>query len=1069
MTDANSENRELEAGPSSSGGSATDGRPSNGVGAFAIRHRLSIIFVTIAVCLGGAFSAARMPSSVFPETNFPRVVILIDNGIMPSNEMMATITRPIEEAVKNIPGVVQVRSSTGRGGAEVNVFFDWQTDMVQSELFVLNRIAQLKGDLPETAKTTVWRLTFNAFPILGVSMTSPNRDLVDLWERAQYDLKPRFLRIPGVGRVDLVGGRAPEFHIVLDPLKLAAIGLGVDDITHALEQENIIAPAGFQTENYTLYLTLIDGRAKDIKELEGLVVSMRGTQPVRLQDVARIERSQEPVFNVVNAQGKRAVLLNIRAQPSGSSILEIAASLKEQMAQLSATMPPDIELSFYYDQSLFVEDSVSSVWEAVMIGLIFALLILYAFLKNWGSVLTAIVVIPVSVLATIAVMYASHMTFNLMTLGGIAAAIGLIIDDAIVVVEAIHARLVQGIERQLAIGQALKEILHPIIGSTFTPVVVFIPLSFLDGLPGVFFRALALTMVVSLLTSLVLALTLTPALASLFLGNHKTAGDSELGESKPTDPATTSADPWPHVEGAAAGKVLSPLLTAFEGALRFVLHRRWAVPVVSVLLILSAVVLYGQLKSDFLPDTDEGGFVVDYRTPWGTSLEETDRMMREAEALLMSLPEVEGYSRRTGARLALALAEPNTGDFLVKLRPDRTRSTEEVKTELRKLLNEAIPGSEWEFPGILGDLIGDLTWSPKPIEVKLFSTDIDWLKKTAPRVQEVVSGVPGVVDTFDGLVLTGPTITFRVRRADAKRYGLSTQEIASVVNAALLGNPATSILEGDRVVDIRILLEDHNLDRMATMKSLPLRSSGGAVITLGQVADLILEEGQLELHREDLRQLVAVTGDLEGRDTGSAVAEIKSRLSQLTDLPAAQVEFGGLFEQQIKAFKNLLTVLILGIILVFMVLVFEFRSFLEPISIVVGAVMAMFGTIAALWITGTSLNIVSFLGAIIGVGIVAKNGILMLDLVSHLRSEGADITEALLRSGKRRLRPILMTSLATMLAMLPLAWGIGHGADMLRPMAIGIIGALSISMLFSLLVTPTMYYLLAPFMSGSKA
>jgi len=389
--------------------------------------------------------------------------------------------------------------------------------MVESELYVLNRVAQLKSSLPAETKTTVWRLTFNAFPIIGVSLTSPERDIMELWEKARYYLKPRFLTIPGVARVDLVGGRTPEYHVIVDPVRLAAAGLAMGDVTAALEKNNVVEPAGFHAENYTIYLALVDGRVKGPEELLEMAVAMRDSHPVRIRDFARVERGPEPVFNVVNAQGRRAVLMNIRAQPKGSSILDIARQLKEQLAEVRRTLPPDMELSFYYDQSLLVQESVRSVWESIFIGLLFAVVILYVFLKSWGSVLTSIVVIPISILATVVVMFATRMTFNLMTLGGIAAAIGVIIDDAIVVVEAIVTESMKGVPRLKAIRNALSDILHPLVGSTLMPVVVFVPLAFLDGLPGVFFRALALTMVVALMTSLVLAVTLTPALASIFL------------------------------------------------------------------------------------------------------------------------------------------------------------------------------------------------------------------------------------------------------------------------------------------------------------------------------------------------------------------------------------------------------------------------------------------------------------------------------------------------------------------------------------------------------------------------
>ncbi len=1012
------------------------------LGRFAIRHRLAIIFIAIAICVAGAYCTLRMPSSVFPETEFPRCVILIDNGVMPANEMMATITRPIEEAMKDIPGVVQVRSATGRGSAEVNVFFNWQVDMVTSELYVLNRIGQLKNTLPSTAQTTVWRLTFNAFPIIGVSLTSPNRDIMKLWEVARYELKPRFLRIPGVARVDLVGGRTPEYHVIVDTMKLAALNLSMSDVAAALEKNNLLAPAGFHMENYTIYLALVDGRVSGPEELAELVVAARGDQVLRLRDVARVERGPEPVFNVVNAQGRRAVLMNIRAQPTGSSILNIARDLKQQLAELRRVLPPDLELSFYYDQSLLVRESVISVWEAIIVGLLFSALVLYFFLKNWGSVLTAIIVIPISVLVSIVVMYLSKMTFNLMTLGGIGAAIGVIIDDAIVVVEAIVTKITQNVPRRQAVAEAIGEIFLPLVGSTLTPVVVFLPLATLDGLPGVFFRALALTMTATLLTSLVLAVTLTPTLASLLIRDRS---HLEHGH------APASVD---------GGFIMRPLTRWFERLLRGALRWRWVTLLTCALIGVSAWLLYGKLQTGFMPDMDEGGFVIDCLTPWGTSLEETDRMMQQAEAILRATPEVEGYSRRTGARLALAVAEPNKSDFLVKLKPDRKRSTEEVKQDLRRKFNAALPGGEWEFPGILGDLIGDLLWSPKPIEIKLFSTDTAWLMKKAPQVKETIEKIKGVVDINDGLKMTGPTITFRVRHHDAQRFGLTADAIAAAVNTAMLGTPVSSVLEGDRVVAIRVVADPRQLDRMAALREMLLRTSNGRAVKLSQVADVVEEPGQLELTREDLRQLVAVTAALENRDMGSAMAEIKQKLETDKTIPPGTIEYGGLYQQQAESFRNLLVVLLLAVALVFTVLLMEFRSFYEPLAIVFGSVLALFGTIAALWMTDTPLNIVSFLGAIIGVGIVAKNGILMLDLVEHLRAQGLSLEDSLAQAGRRRLRPILMTSLTTVFGMAPLAWGVGHGADMLKPLAIGVIGALCISVLFSLLATPTAYYVM---------
>jgi CzcA family heavy metal efflux pump len=1008
---------------------------------WAIRHAKAISFIAFILCMAGIYAALQMPSSVFPQTNFPRVVILADNGVMPGDEMMAAITRPIEESMKDIPGAVTIRSATGRGSAEINVFFSWNTDMVQAELFVLGRLAQIRSVLPSTAQTTVWRLTFSAFPIIGVSLTSPSRDVMALWEEARYDLKPRFLRIPGVARVDLVGGRTPEYHVISDPVRLQAAGLGLSEITDALAKNNLFSPAGMHEENYTLYLAVVDGRVHNIEEIENLTVGVVNGRPVQIRDVARVERGPQPVFNVVTSEGVPAVLLNIRSQPDGST-LDIAANLRKELDQLRKDLPPDMKLAFFYDQSQLVRASVGSVWESILFGLILSIVILYLFLKNWTTTLVAIVVIPITVLITLVAMRLAGLSFNLMTLGGIAAAIGLVIDDAIVVVEAIYAKIATGRPRLEAIQEAVGEIIRPLIGSTLTPVVVFLPLAFLVGIAGVFFRALALTMVVSLLTSLALAVTLTPSLASwLMRGREK-----QVHGHAPKD--------------GEAGPILGLALRVYEVCVRKALRHAWITLGTCVALMVLGVFLYTHLESDFLPQMDEGGFVLDYVAPWGTSLAETDRQLLQAEEILKATPEIESYSRRTGARLALAIAEPNTGDFLVKLKAQRKRSTAEVISELRRKINTALPGIEWEFPGILSDLIGDLTWSPQPIEVKLYSTDTEFLKTKAPQIEEELKKIKGVVDTTDGLIMTGPTLSLRVRHAEAARLGFTVDDIAAAVNTAMLGRTSSSVLEGDRLVDIRVTLEPAWLGRMAALRELPLRTPAGAVVQLSQVADIVEEPGQMEMHREDLRQNISVTARLEGRDLGSAMKEIQEKLGKDPSLPPGAIEFGGLYEQQRESFRNLLTVLAMAILLVFTVLLIEFGSYREPIAIVFGSVLALLGSILALWLTGTTLNIVSFLGATIGVGIVAKNGILMLDFVDRLRAEGASLEDALVRSGHRRLRPVLMTSMAAGLGMLPLAYGLGTGADMLKPLAIAVIGALCISVLLSLIATPVVYLLL---------
>jgi multidrug efflux pump subunit AcrB len=594
------------------------------LGRFAIIHRGAIVFVTMALCLGSGYCAFHIASSVFPRTDFPRVVILVDNGVTPADEMMATITRPIEEAMKDIPGVTTIRSAPGRGSAEVNVFFNWQVDIVQSQLYVLGRLAQTRPTLPDTATTQVYRLTFSAFPIIGVSLTSDTRDITPLWETARYELKPRFLRIPGVARVDLVGGRSTEYHVIVDLLRLQACGPTLSDVTDAFKQNNLIASAGMHQENHLLYLTVVDGRLRDLEAIADFPVKVVDGHPICVRDFARVVRGPEPVFNIVTADGKEAVLLNIRSQPGGST-LEIAKRLRWQIETLRRQLPSDMKLAFFYDQSLFVRESVRGVWQAILFGLILSVAVLYLFLKNWGSTIVATLVIPMTVLMTLVAMKLTGLTFNMMTLGGIAAAVGVIIDNAIVVVEAIHTKLGSGVSRPAAVESAVGELFGPLVASTLTPVVVFIPLAFLTGITGVFFRALAMSMVFALLTSLVLAVTVIQSLAVWWMSVRM-------------DPAIRE---W-SMEG---GAVLRLLIRMYEASIRVVLRHRWITLGGCLLILLASLQFYRRLDRDFLPPMDEGGFVIDYQGPPGTSLAETAQMLRQAEAILQTVPEIASYSR----------------------------------------------------------------------------------------------------------------------------------------------------------------------------------------------------------------------------------------------------------------------------------------------------------------------------------------------------------------------------------------------------------------------------------------
>jgi multidrug efflux pump subunit AcrB len=749
------------------------------------------------------------------------------------------------------------------------------------------------------------------------------------------------------------------------------------------------------------------------------------------------------------------VVLSITRQPDANTV-NVVDEVKAEFSAMHQQLPKDVRVAPFYDESLFIRDAMRSVRDAILIGLLLSIVILYAFLRNWGTTFVAVLVIPVTVLATFLAMWLVGLSFDLMTLGGVAAAIGLVIDDAIVVVENIYAHLSRGQSRRAAVQSAVSEITVPIIGSTITPVVVFLPLTLLTGVVGVFFRSLALTMAVALLTSLVLALSFTPVLAERFVSAKRRdqPGDEEneqraemtIGEEE---------------EEERQGRILGAIRGRYEWLLRHALDHRWFVIAMVLVVLILSWVLYSRLGSEFLPAFDEGAFVLDYTSPPGSSLAETDRMLNHVEEFLKETPEVDSYSRRTGLELGLFITEPNSGDFLVKLKPNHSRPTSDVTDELREEIETSEPALQIEFVGILPDLIGDLTSSPEPIEIKLFSEDTNALHEKASEVEEAIQKVPGVVDTFNGVVVSGPAVTFKIDPQRASHFGVTATDLANSLATAMSGDAASSILQQDRLITVRVIFPLEARTSLEALRSLQVRSSSGALLRLDQVAEIEYEKGQTEIDREGLRQTISVTGRLSGGDLGSAIAAIKQQLAKDVKLPPGMtIEYGGLYSEQQSSFRELMMALLLAIVLVFITLLIEFRSFAHPISIVAGAVLALGGVLAGLFITRSTLNVVSLMGMIMVVGIVAKNGILMLDAVEDHLAAGDSLREALLRSGRRRFRPVLMTSLAAILGMLPLALALGSGAELLQPLAIAVIGGLAVALLLSLVVTPTVYAML---------
>jgi len=1026
------------------------------------QQKRAVVVLILLLSAAGLYAAWQLPTAIFPQTDFPRIVIIVDNGVVPAPQMLASVTRPLEEAMNGIPGIVRIKSTTSRGATEVNLFFDWSVDVLQSLQLVQARLSQLSSSLPPTAAIrNVDRLTFAVFPVAGYSLVSDTRDPASVRDLGNYTIKPRLARLPGVADVSVAGGKVREFHVTIDPDRLNAHDVSVQQVADAVRNSNVVASPGLIEENHRLELTLVSGQATLPEQLNSIVVAVVNNAPITVADVATVGAGVEPQYTIVTADGHPAVLLNIRRQPNANTVT-VDDEVKTELAAIEPLLPKDVKIAPFYDQSLLVRESMKSVRDSILIGLLLSVIILYAFLRNWGTTFVATLVIPVTVLATFLAMYLVGLSFDLMTLGGVAAAIGLVIDDAIVVVENIYTHLARGQSRREAVERAISEITIPIIGSTITPVVVFLPLTLLTGVTGVFFRSLALTMAVALLTSLVLALSFTPVLAERFVKVRRRDLHHPVEDEAANADAVSEMRAGDHEAEEEGGRFLHAIIRRYEWVLDHALGNRWLVIAVCALVLVGSYLLYRNLGSDFLPAFDEGAFILDYTAPPGTSLAETDRMLQHIEQMLKEEPDIESYSRRTGLQLGLFITEPNTGDFLAKLKPGHTRTTEEVTADLRGKIESSEPALQIEFVGILSDLIGDLTSSPAPIEIRLFSEDSAALDQEATLVEESIQKVPGVVDTFNGVVVSGPAITFKIDPQLAARFGVSATDVANTVTTAMTGDAASSILQQGRLITVRVILPPQARQSLETLKGLLIKSSTGAQFRLDQVAQVEYDKGQTEIQRDGLRQSVAVTARLSGSDLGTAISAIKVQLAKDVKLPAGMtLEYGGIYQEQQASFRELLQALVLAIVLVFITLLIEFRSFAHPIAIVTGAVLALGGVLAGLFITRSTLNIVSLMGMIMVVGIVAKNGILMLDAVEDHLAAGDTLREALLRSGRRRFRPVLMTSLAAILGMLPLALALGSGAELLQPLAIAVIGGLAVALLLSLVVTPTVYAMLS--------
>ncbi|WP_346840122.1 efflux RND transporter permease subunit [Microbulbifer sp. SAOS-129_SWC] len=1017
---------------------------------WAAGHRRSILFMVGILALAGVAVGIRLPVALFPHIDFPRIVVMLDSGDRSADQMVIEATRKVEQAVRSVPGVVSIRSTTSRGSAELSINFGWGDDMISAMLQVESVVNQSLSDLPPGTKFTVRRMDPTVFPIAAYSLTSESESQIKLRDLAKYSLVPLLSSVPGVAKVSVMGGDTAEYRVEVDPQKLAAYGLSFADVAKAVSANNVLQAVGRLEDHYKLYLLLSDIRIQSLKTIEDTVLRSGNSGLVKLEDIARVYATSAPKWQRVTADGRDAVLVQVYQQPGGNTV-QIVKNVNQRLSKYRDRIPKDVKVANWYDQSDLVTASAKSVRDAIVIGVILAALVLFVFLRSMKIALVGVLIVPSVLASTVLLLYLFNMSFNIMTLGGMAAAVGLIIDDAIVMVEHILRRLRErNSELQRSVRQAAIEFTSPLAGSSAATIIVFAPLAFLSGVTGAFFKALSLTMASSLIISFLLAWLAIPLLAEHLLSRK----DAEVEDSQ-------------------------PLFERILRFYRFAMARLMRTPVLILIGVLPLMLLgyfgYRQVGTGFIPKMDEGGFVLDYRTPAGTSLAETDRLLQQVEKILTENKSVETYSRRTGAQLGGGLSEANEGDFFVRLKPFPRPPIGQVMDQIRSRIEQQVPGIELEMALLMEDLIGDLTAVPQPIEIKLYGEDFDQLMKTAPKVAAAIEKVPGIVDVQDGVVLAGDAVNIVVDRDKAALAGIEPGEVTQQLDAWFHGTVTTNVQGKIKQTQVRVWVPQGVRDRVSAIKNVQLRAQDGHLVPLRRIAKIDIETGQPQITRDNLQRMVAVTGRISGRDLGSTMRDVQHLLKKRGFLPKSiYFELGGLYKQQQIAFKGLLFTFTAAIALIYLLLLFLYEDFAASTAIVITSLLGMAAVFSGLWITGTELNITAIMGMTMIVGMFTEVAIFYFSEYRSLRKNKMEFSQALVKAGENRLRPISMTTITAIFALLPLALTLGEGAAMQHPLAVAIISGLLVQVPMVVIVMPLIYRVLVsvslrPFWRRAKA
>ncbi len=997
-------------------------------------HKNPISVILAVIIVGGIFLYGQIQVSLFPEITFPKLKVIADNGEQPVDKMMVTVTKPLEVAIKQIPDLKILRSTTSRGTCEISAFLNWGADINVNQQMLESRISQIKNELPADVQIQIEKMNPSILPVIGFTIESDKKTPIELNLIATYVVKPFLSQIDGVSSVGIIGGKTKEFWVELNQLKMSTFLITPEIIKDMLLQNHFITSNGFLTDYRRLYLNITDAGLYSLTDIENVILRNDGKRIIKLKDVAVVNVREKTEYTRINANGRQGLLVAILKQPN-ANLIKLSESVASKQKELEKILPADVHISLYYDQADFVNKAIKSVNDSLWLGLLLAILVAIMFLRSFRASATVLVVIPVTLLLTIIVLYCIGYTLNIMTFGAIAAAIGLIIDDAVVVVEQIHRTHEEFPDKpsNQLVHQAIKYLMPSMIGSSISTIVIFIPFMLLGGVAGAYFNVLTNTMVITLVCSFFVTWIVLPVVYIWF---------SKI----------RSLFPERNIEITR--------LTKKRNWVGFFL--RW--PVLSILFIIfllgSIIFIAPRLETGFLPEMDEGSIVLDYKSPPGTSLEETDKMLIEVEKIIVKIPEVVTYSRRTGAQMGFFITEPNNGDYLIRLNDERDRSTVKVIEDIRKRIKATQPALEIDFGQVIGDMLGDLMASVQPIEIKIFGSDQTTLNELAKKVGSEVEKIEGIEDVFNGIVIAGPTIEVIPDQQKLAQFNLSPASFQYQMQTLVAGNIIGSIPEKEQLTNIRMIYPNSTINSLENIKNQFVFLPDGKLKPLATLSTVKLKEGVAEINRDNLKSVSIVTARLNGRDLGSAIKEIQKTLGSKIFLPQGyHIEYGGEYADQQKSFRELLMILILSSLLVFALMLFLFKDFRAACSILFIAVLGTSGSLIALFITNTPLNVGSYTGLIMIVGIIGENAIFTFQQFMTNREKGS-VDESLVYAISTRLRPKLMTALGAIIALMPLAIGVGTGAQMHQPLAIAVIGGFIIALPLLLIVLPTLLHLL---------